>query len=186
MTCIVGFCTNEGVMIGGDSAGVNNRMGVTERADKKVFRRDQYVFGGCGSFRMLDIIQYQLAPSPYYDGQGDERKFLVVNFIPELREVLKANGLLYRENEVERFGNAAFLVGLNKRLFMIWDDLQVGEASCGWAAMGCGQDYALGALWAVSAVGVRMKPEDKILTALKAAAKLSGGVIEPFHIVKNY
>ena len=48
-------------------------------------------------------------------------------------------------------------------------------------ACGCGEYYALGALYAMERF--KMKPHDRVTEALSAAEHLSGGVKAPFNIV---
>ncbi len=58
MTCIVGVTDGTEVVLGGDSAGVSIETRQLEvRANRKVFRRQDYVFGYSGSFRMGQILR---------------------------------------------------------------------------------------------------------------------------------
>ncbi len=175
MTCIVGIAHKGTVYIGGDSAGVDGRLGLTVRADRKVFINDEYVMGFTSSFRMGQLLNHALAiPSRHPD--TDLEKFLVTDFVDAVRNCLKTGGYATRENEAESGGT--FLVGVEGRLFTVHDDYQVGENVDGYAACGCGEDIALGSLH--STVG--QPPKKRIEMALKAAERFSGGVRAPFHI----
>ena len=48
MTCIVGLEHNGAVWIGGDSAGVDNSLGIQTRDDRKVFQIGEAVIGFTG------------------------------------------------------------------------------------------------------------------------------------------
>lgn len=64
MTCIVGLVENNKVYIGGDSAGVAG-LSLMKRADEKVFKKDEFIFGFTSSFRMGQLIggNFQIAKS---------------------------------------------------------------------------------------------------------------------------
>lgn len=172
MTAIVGLVHDGVVHIGGDSAGVGGwRM--TVRADAKVFRNGPYVFGFTTSFRMGQLIRWSLqAPEP----DGDLDRFMCTTFIDSVRECLKAGGFAKRNSEQEEGGT--FLVGVQGRLFTVHDDYQVGEAVDGYAAVGCGEEPALGALFATAHMG--MGPDERLELALEAAERFSAGVRAPF------
>ena len=75
------------------------------------------------------------------------------------------------------FRSGSFLVAHKDRLFRIDDDFQVAEALSGCDAVGCGADFALGALYAM--------PEKNVLKALEAAEFLANGVRRPFIIIET-
>ncbi|AGL18763.1 hypothetical protein [Actinoplanes sp. N902-109] len=172
MTAIVGLVAGKRVLIGGDSAGVAG-MSLTVRADAKVFRKDRYLFGFTTSFRMGQLLRYSLTlPRP----DGDLDAFMATTFIDALRDCLKTGGWAMKDNEREEGGT--FLVGVKGRLFAIHDDYQVAQAADGYAAVGCGDQIALGALHATEGLG--LEPRHRVLRALAAAERFSAGVRGPF------
>jgi ATP-dependent protease HslVU (ClpYQ) peptidase subunit len=172
MTAIVGLASGGAVFIGGDSAGVSG-LDLSVRADAKVFRKRGYLFGFTTSFRMGQLIRYSLdLPKP----KGDLDTFMATRFIDGLRDCLKAGGWARKENEREEGGT--FLVGVRGRLFAVYDDYQVAQAADGFAAVGCGDQVALGALYATA--GTNMKPRKRVKVALAAAERFSAGVRGPF------
>ena len=66
------------------------------------------------------------------------------------------------------------------RIFEIESDYQVGERAEPFNAVGCGQDLALGALYAAEHLASR--PRARIELSLAAAANFSAGVYPPFRI----
>jgi ATP-dependent protease HslVU (ClpYQ) peptidase subunit len=172
MTAIVGLVHNRTVYIGGDSAGASG-WSLTVRADAKVFHNNGYLFGFTTSFRMGQLIRYALKP-PKPVGETD--RFMATTFIDAVRECLKEGGWARKDSDREEGGT--FLVGVRGRLFTIYDDYQVAEAADGYAAVGCGDELALGALFATS--GTRMAPQRRIELALRAAERFSAGVRGPF------
>lgn len=178
MTCIVGVTDGKTVTIGGDSAGIYG-LDLTVRADLKVWADDGWVFGFCGSFRMGQILRYAFDPPvPSRDQELDH--FMVVTFIDGVRQALKDGGYA-RNNKGEEEGGD-FLVGHEGRLFSIESDYQVGESLTGFAAIGCGEPFARGALHALPA---SLKAPDRVRRALTIAEECSGGVRGPFHIVSS-
>ena len=172
MTAIVGLARGGSVFIGGDSAGVSG-MNLAVRADTKVFRKGRYLFGFTTSFRMGQLIRYSLAlPTP----KGDLDSFMATKFVDALRNCLKSGGWARKEDDREEGGT--FLVGVRGQLFAVYDDYQVGKAADGFAAVGCGDQIALGALYATAGTG--MKPRARIKVALGAAERFSAGVRSPF------
>jgi len=148
-------------------------LSLAVRADTKVFRKDRYLFGFTTSFRMGQLIRYSLKlPQP----SGDIDKFMTTKFIDALRDCLKAGGWARKENDREEGGT--FLVGVSGQLFVIYDDYQVGRAADGFAAVGCGDHIALGALYATANTG--LKPRNRVTLALQAAERFSAGVRGPF------
>jgi len=177
MTCIVGLVHGGKVHIGGDSAGVAG-LDLTVRSDAKVFENDGFVFGFTTSFRMGNLLQHALTP-PRRHPDDDVHKFMVTDFINAVRACLKDGGFSKKENNVEEGGT--FLVGYAGRLFYIDEDFQVGETASGYAACGCGNSIALGALYASEG----MSPKKRVRQALKAAEQFSAGVRGPFNIVST-
>lgn len=175
MTCIVGLVDGGRVWMGGDSAGTAG-WDLIVRADRKVFRNGPYVMGFTTSFRMGQLLRHGFEPPALPEPPADLEAFMATTFIDAVRERLKAGGWASKTNEQEQGGN--FLVGVRGRLFEIGSDYQVGESLDGYAAVGCGDQVAHGALFAS-----RGRPAmDRIVTALVAAERFSAGVRRPFAV----
>ncbi|HEX7735352.1 MAG TPA: hypothetical protein VF458_10825 [Ktedonobacteraceae bacterium] len=174
MTCSVGVIENGVVHIGGDTAGVSG-WHLTLRKDKKVFRNGPFLIGGTSSFRMLQLLHHAFVP-PAYDPAVDLEKYLATTFIDAIRQCFKDGGYAQKSSEQETGG--VFLVGFEKRLFVIDSDYQVGETLDGYAAVGCGADVALGVLYATP----DMQAARRVELALKAAEAHNNGVRGPFYV----
>jgi hypothetical protein len=82
----------------------------------------------------------------------------------------------------QELSGRCFLVGVSNRLFLIESDCyQVRWSRDDYASCGCGKEAAYGALYATA----DKSPKARALTALKAAAHHSGGVVAPFTILKT-
>ncbi len=176
MTCIVGLIDNKNIYMGGDSAGVcGSSMQV--RSDPKVFIKGEFIMGFTSSFRMGELLQYNLILPTHHAGV-DTYEYMVTSFVDAVRECLKKGGYARKENDTESGGK--FLIGYDGRIFCIESDYQVGETINHYNSCGCGSDIALGAMY----VSEGISPKDRILKALEAAEQFSSGVRSPFRILK--
>lgn len=177
MTCIVGIETGESVVIAGDCAGVSG-LDVSARLDKKVFKlQKNLVVGYTSSFRFGQIVEY------HYDldvPENAQREWVVTQFIPHIRQILKEHGYANIHNNTERGGT--MLVGVNSSLYCIYDDYQVAEYTRGYHSIGCGDCYALGAIYILKD---EYDPVTVAEEALKAASFFSAGVLGPFHYAET-
>jgi ATP-dependent protease HslVU (ClpYQ) peptidase subunit len=178
MTCIVGLKNKGRVIIGGDSAGVDGGFGMYIRADQKVWTKDEFAFGFTTSFRMGQLLRYNLS-LPKRHPDTDLMKWMVTDFIDAVRSCLKTGGFAAKLNDVEQAGT--FLVGHAGRLFRVENDYQVGEMLAEYDACGCGESYAKGALYATAASD--LDPDSRVALALNAAMQMSAGVRAPFTVV---
>lgn len=177
MTVVVGLVEKGVVHMGADSIGIAG-YDFTIRRDEKLFRNGEFLIGVCGSFRMRDLLCYSWNPPEMPERMAIDT-YMRTGVIDSLRECFKAGGYASVEHNVEEGGN--FLLGFRGRLFEVECDFQVGEAMDGMAAIGCGDAFAKGALHATP----RMKPKQRIMTAMKAAERFCAGVRGPFHYTKQ-
>jgi ATP-dependent protease HslVU (ClpYQ) peptidase subunit len=179
VTVIAGLVDNGTVLIGGDSAGVAGYQ-LTVRRDSKTFVNGPYVLGFTSSFRMGQILRHTFTP-PTPPSDADIERFMCTTWIDAVRNVLKGAGWALVHEGQESGGT--FLVGIHGRLFEVNGDYQVGENLDGYAAVGCGDDVALGALYATA--DADMAAEDRVVTALRAAERFSAGVRGPFTLTRS-
>jgi hypothetical protein len=160
--------------MGGDSAGVSG-YDVRARADYKVFVNGGFLIGFTSSFRMGQLLRYALKP-PARGHSVDLMAYMANSFIDAVRSTLKEGGFATTKDGGEQGGD--FIVCHAGRIFTIHGDYQVAEVIEGYAAVGCGSPYALGALFDTE----RVAPKPRVLKALRAAEAFSAGVRSPFHI----
>lgn len=175
MTCVVGVETPEGVIIGADSA-TTIGWNIYSRYDGKVFRTGDFVIGTCGSVRAHELIRYAFTPPPLI-ATDNLNRYLAVDFVNELRSVLKDGGWAKKENEVEE--GTTLLVGVHGKLYNISSAYSTCRSTRGYDAIGCGRDFALGVMHTLPL----LTPEERIRRALEAAAEHSAGVAGPFVII---
>lgn len=175
MTCIVALKHNRTVYMGADSAGVGG-YALHLRKDPKIYRLDHMLIGFTTSFRMGQLLGNSLRV-PDRHPKIEVYKWMCTDFIDAVRTCLKNGGYAKKENETEQGGT--FLVAYEGRIFMVDSDYQVGEMMDDFTACGCGQDLALGAMFASHS---NPDPRARIETALEAAERFSAGVRGPFLI----
>lgn len=175
MTCIVGLESKGSVWMGADSIGISG-MEIRTRSDTKVFKNEDYLFGCCGSFRMINLLKYDFLP-PQNDYNINTHEFVSTVVVDEVRRCFRDGGLLKTTEGVEVGGT--FLLGYEGTLFYIDEDFQTGTFYDGYASIGCGSQYALGVLYALKSAA----PKRRIHKALETAEKFSAAVREPFIIL---
>lgn len=172
MTVIVGLIDKQCTYIGADSGGVSG-FHVRRRADAKVFRKGDMVIGYTSSFRMGQLLRFNLT-LPEHSTRKDDYEYLATDFIDAVRVCLKTGGYAKIDNSREEGGT--FVVAYHGKLFTIEDDLQVGQVLDSYTAEGCGREYALGAFHAT----IDGDAESRVRAALSAAEYFSAAVAPPF------
>jgi hypothetical protein len=161
--------------MGGDSAGVAG-FTLRLRSDLKVFQIGEFLIGYTSSFRMGQLLRFEFNPPEHPEGL-DDFTYLVKHFIPAVRQCFKDGGYSTISSNQETGGT--FIVGYRGGLYEVDDDFQVGIPFDGYAAVGCGTDIAVGALFASR----HLPPRQQVMTALKASERFSAGVRAPFKIL---
>jgi hypothetical protein len=185
MTCIVGVEGGDRVLIGGDSAGVNDDDLLVVRADEKVFSLagGEFVLGFTDSFRMGQLLRYSLRLPRRETREAaygsDPDRFMATTFVDAVRACLKKGGFARKEDEAESGGT--FLVGWRGRLYEVNDDYQVGRSVSGYSAVGGGAEIAFGALHATNDAD----PAQRVERALQAASAHSATVRPPFVVLST-
>lgn len=134
------------------------------------------VMGFTTSFRMGQLLRYALeVPAP----TEQLERFMVTTFVDAVRSCLSDGGWLKKSSEQEEGGT--FLVGVAGELFSVWGDFQVARSVDEYDAVGCGHDLAKGAMYGSRGRAARYRLQG----ALSAAAYHSGGVVDPFTIVRT-
>lgn len=186
MTCVVGLISKRKIYIGADSA-AGSGTDIIIRKDRKVFTNRDFIIGFTSSFRMGQILRYHWNPPEFpehYTGsESDMIDFYIhTSIIDSIMKCLYTHE--YASKKDNELTGGCFLLGYKYKLYTVYDDFQVSESIEDYAAIGCGEDYALGALHVMSH-HLYDSPIEKVTLALEAAAKFSSGVAAPFHIVEK-
>lgn len=181
MTCIIGYVNkrNKNVIIAGDSAG-SNGTNLVVRKDRKIFMKGDFAIGCTTSFRMIQLLMYKLEVPPI--GTTPIHEYMCTDFVDAIRKCFKDGGFLQKDKDQSEMGGV-FLVGYEDRLFKIESDFQVSEGTLDFDAVGCGDNFALGALYALQDIDIPVL--DKIKHAMHAAENLGVGIKSPFYFIET-
>jgi ATP-dependent protease HslVU (ClpYQ) peptidase subunit len=180
MTCIAAYKDfNGNIFVGGDSIGINESDNIISLKNPKVFIKDKMIFGFTGPLRMGQILQYDF-DIPKHPNSMDDYTYLISIFIDSL--ITKFEEKKYAtitDNAIT--ASSTFIIGYNKQIYKVEDNFQVIEINKDYQCAGCGEEFGLGAFWALDKMSII--PEDRIYLVLKCAAEFSL-VKEPFLIFK--
>ena len=175
MTCIVGVVSKGKIYMGGDSCGSSPYSWQTV-GNPKVFKVQDFIIGCTTSFRMIDLLAYNLNIRRSHPDDSDD-KFMRTTFIEGVRDCLKHGGFAKKDTP-EKGGN--FLVGYNGRLYEVQDDFSVLNSPEWGCSVGSGEDAARGSLYTTQN---DKDPKKRVLTALKAAEAVVPSVRGPMMVL---
>lgn len=176
MTAITAIIERDCIWMGGDRAGVGGHQ-IQIRRPAKVFFNDRMLFGYTSSFRMGQLLQYELK-IPEYVKPANSMEYMVRRFIPAVRTCFREGG--FEENNDGRDSGGSFLVGFAGQLYTVESDYQVSECLLNYTAIGSGSDLCLGSLH--STEGMDLDPGERIRLALEAAMEFCTSVRAPFDV----
>jgi hypothetical protein len=172
VTIIVGLRHEAGILLAGDSAGIDTGLQQMHRADLKVFRNRGLVMGITGRFKIAQV----LAQHPHFTRpptSGIEH-WIATDFIPQAYAAF--------DNARWRPKNGGLLVAFGTWLFQVmFEDWQYCLSADGYDAIGSGRDLALGSLH-TSKDHLSSSPAERIWSALEAATHHNAGVAPPYVI----
>lgn len=173
MTCIIAIEHDNKVYMGADSSS-NSNWDQQVTSLSKVFITGNFIIGYTSSFRMGQLLEYNL-DVPEQKKEEDLR-YLVTQFVPAVRECLKLGGFTRIEWNQESGGS--FIVGYKGKAYKVFSDFQINRMAAGYAAVGTGEQYALGALATMKIAN----PEASIKKALEVAGQFCSAVCGPYHV----
>ena len=177
MTCVIGLIENGRVYIGADSQAATGWDKQTV-AHPKVFKTDRFLIGYTSSFRMGQLLQYQLIVRSQPE-IGSDYFYMVGTFVESVRVCLKKYGMAKVENNQEEGGQ--FMVGYKGGLYEVQSDMAVLEYTDDFSAIGLGRAYALAAMAALH----NLPAPERIRRSLEIASEYCNGISEPFIILSH-
>lgn len=159
MSVAVGVESRNGVWLASDSQVSSDHESAT--IEGKVFRhRTGYGLAVVGSLRATQVVRYYL-DIKHPSKSRDPEAWCVRQLVPRIRD------LCDRHKVWEDKPDFAGLVAVKGRLYVIGEDWSVARHLSGYAAIGSGCDYALGAMAAVKAV-LNLRPDQRVRRAVEA------------------
>ena len=197
MTIIVGLIDQAGrVRLGADTVysngnrNVDRNSKITSRPVKRPYRNgrqeityeDSYILmGASGGVRPAQVVR-EMKPPDWPKGQS-AYQYLVGPFVSAMRDALISAGQMGKSDTQIDEAELPMLIGMDGRLFVVWQDFSVTQPVDDYAAIGSGTDLALGALFAVK---YAPDPVERIVMALRAAVAYSVSCGGPLDITDDH
>lgn len=177
MTAIAAITDGKKTWMGADSCGSNGWLSRWDIREPKIFRNGPFLIGVAGSCRVSQLVQYSLSLPD--DPRDDPRKFMVAQFVPNIRELLGTGAAKKSLNGIDEV-NSLLMVAFRCHIFVMHSDFDIMERRESFDAIGSGQDFCLGSLHTTQTM--KMPPDKRITAALECAAAFNAGVRGPFQI----
>lgn len=151
MTTIVAVCKNGNVTMGADSQVTDGARPSKHVNMEKITKNNGYLIAGSGDSHPCDILQHLfIPPVPTIQERKDLYKFMIIKFVPAMREVLEDNG--WKSSTEDKEVGFNMLFAFDGEIFDIGDDFSVLLNDDGIYGVGSGSPYAMGALYAGASV----------------------------------
>jgi hypothetical protein len=183
MTVVLVDTEDNELLFGADSAASGQDEEIYTFDTEKVFEREGYLFGYCGSYRIGQILRHcvELPKIPEDPEEPfDMERFLVRELLPPIRQAVTAEGAAGAGRAI--LGDkTAILLGCRRQIWRLGTNLTVNRETP-FAAIGSGRSRAYGALHALHAAGFGPL-QQRVELALQATAAFTANVRPPFHFV---
>jgi ATP-dependent protease HslVU (ClpYQ) peptidase subunit len=182
MTVICALVEGSRVFMGADRGCSESSGEQVMCAASKIFRlgdpEDGYLVGVAGSIRVEQVIRHAFPPPRLADAEDDEIDAVMYHFVEALRACLTKHRAVAEGKRGDELTETDLLVGVRGRVYTVQTDYAVLLAAEGYAAIGCGQLPALGALHATDG----LDPERRVRLALAAAEAFHARIRGPFDV----
>ena len=174
MTTVIGIVEDDKVWMGADSIATDGNTRYIVKKPK-IFKKGDMLIGNTTSFRMGQILQYLVELPEHNDGVSNE-EYIIAKCIPAIMQTFDDNGFT-RDYDSQKQGGF-FLIGYKGELFEVQNDFSVNSWSSGYAVVGHGEEYAVGALEALS----NLPAKKRIMRTLDIVSKVSVFTSPPFYL----
>ena len=143
---------------------------------------NDFLIGLAGPEKLAQHAKFLFHPPDIFDDQ-DSYEYLVTTFSSCLRKVFVDNG--YAEPDLRKDnGDFEVLVAHKDRLFMIGCDFSVTEYTVPYAAVGCGRQYAMGAMSVCEELDI--SPASTVRCGLRAAAQFDAFCTKEYDVLSTW
>jgi len=151
VTTIVALCKNGNVTMGADSQVTDGTRKNNHSKMEKISKKNGYLIAGSGDSQPCDVLQHIFVPPiPNTKEKEDLYRFMIIKFVPAMRECLEENG--WKPSTEDKDSGFSMLIAYNGEVFDISDDFSVVLNQDGIYGVGAGSAYAVGALYAGASV----------------------------------
>lgn len=165
MTCIVGINTGKKIIIAGDGMGSNGFIYLQDKKPK-VFKKENFIFGVCGSYRVIQVLANKfVAPKRFVDQSTDD--YVYTTLVDYFIKLFDDNGCLELKDGKKSLEGSAFLFGYEKELYQLHSTFQINVNNKNYDECGSGGYHAIASLY--STEGLNISPEDRLRKAIECA-----------------
>lgn len=169
MTLIIAYVDSKKSYIASDTLGSNGFSSAIYK-NKKIFRKDDMLIGGSGSYKQLQLLEKNfVAPARPADTMTSD-EYMYGPFINTLIDFLKAHNQL-RESECQlsnEFGDFIFVYDRN--IYRLQSDLSFMEPIVNFETTGSGGNYAHAILTTLDQQKKTMPTKQKLEFAITATS----------------
>jgi ATP-dependent protease HslVU (ClpYQ) peptidase subunit len=180
MTAIVAYTNGSKVWIAGDHfVGNDSKKDLCKTS--KVYKIGNLGVGFCGYHRqglILESVLKNVDPKIFSD------KWILFTLPDLLFDTMQTKGALINEEGQFTLGDSCYILAFNGLIYYLESDFGVWKTKKNVAAIGTGQEYALGALSALGDKNIKKYPKKCLIKALKIAAMWSPWVTPPFNTIE--
>ena len=174
MTTIVAVVKNGNVTMGADAQVSDGSRPNRHPKMEKISKVNGWLIAGSGDSGPCDIMQNMFVPPvPSIKERENLYKFMIVKFVPAMKECLEENG--WKKDNEDKDAGFSMLFAFDGEVFDIGDDFSVLLNSDGIYGVGNGSQFAIGALYAGASVE----------KALEIASNNDIYTSGPFQIIKQ-
>lgn len=166
MTCIAGIRENDRVYIAGDRMG-SNGFTYSKYKQNKVFINSDFLFGVCGDYRAMQLLQHKYTPPDRSTRQSDHA-YLFKSFTDSVIELFRENNAVNIIDSRTTWGGS-LLFAYNSRLYVMHNNFQILEPEKNYYAVGSGEFHAIASLYSTDTM--RMRPETRLRKAIVCASE---------------
>lgn len=166
MTVIVGINTGTSILLASDSMGSNGYIHIQDKKSK-VFKKEDFIFGIAGSYRIMQLLNHKFNIPKRTIGQTTE-DYIYSTFIDSIFSFFSQNNALECDKNIKSLqGDACFLFGYEKELYCLHSNLQINNSKRNYDAIGSGSYHAISSLY--STEGLDVSPKDRLIKAINCA-----------------
>lgn len=179
MTCIAGLKTKDKIIIAGDSMGSNGFIYMQDKKSK-VFKKEGFIFGGCGSYRVAQLMEYKWEIPKRIIGQTTDN-YIFTTFTDSLIELFTKNNATIKKDEMRQF-EGSFLFGYEDELYEMHGNFQTNINNKAYHATGSGVYHAISSLY--STEGLKLDPRERLKRAITCASEFVMSVDDKIDFVE--
>jgi ATP-dependent protease HslVU (ClpYQ) peptidase subunit len=171
MSLILGAVNDKKMVIGADSGGILSSFDYEIRKDSKLFvKNDEMIFGFAGSFRVGQLVNYQVEFEKKKSNAISDHEYLCSTVVEAIRYY------------VPDLDDTNFLIAYNGNIYTIQTDYQVSSIRNDFDAIGSGSPYAVSGYHFFNKYS-EMEIEEKIQKSLEFTTKFNLGAQPPFEYI---